>query len=172
MTWPNEGTPPVMTEQHEILSKLPAQVRDSLTARSVEVWTFIYNYIEQHGYADTVDESFTDELWSRFELSARAAGTHLRRMRRADLLQGWEGTLGRGQTSPRLSFIMGIPPTRIMRYTLPGRKPPREMYRQEKTSSNETVANDRSAVDAGAALYSHSGCQRPGATQRERSCIT
>jgi hypothetical protein len=123
-----------MTHQHEILTKVPPEVRDSLTPRSIEVWTFIYNYIEQHGYADTVDEGFTDAVWSRFELSARAAGTYLRRMRRAGLLQGWEGTLGRGQTSRYLALVTGIPPTRIMRYTLPGRKPPREMYRQKNTA--------------------------------------
>jgi hypothetical protein len=124
----------LMIEQQDILSKLPAQIRDSLTVHSIEVWTFIYNYIEQHGYADTVDESFTNEMRSRFELSARTAGTHLRRMRRAGLLQGWEGTIGRGQ-SPRLfSMFMGIPPTRIVRYALPGAEPPREMYRRKKTA--------------------------------------
>jgi len=123
-----------MTEQHAILDKLPAEVRDSLTPRSIEVWTFIFNYIEQNHYADTIDESFTSEIHSRFGLSARTAGTHLLRMRRAGLLQGWEGTLGRGQTSPRLAMFMGIPPTRTVRYTLPGQKPPREMYRQTKNS--------------------------------------
>lgn len=119
-----------MTNQHAVLSKLSAEVRDSLTSRSVEIWTFIYNYIEQHRYADTIDESFVGEMHSRFAVSARTAGGHLRRMRRAGLLQGWEATLGRGQTSPRLAIFMGIPPTRFMRYTLPGQNPPREMYRQ------------------------------------------
>jgi hypothetical protein len=122
-----------MTDEHNILSKLPADVRESLTARSIEIWTFIYNYVEEHRYADTVDEDFTDEMRSRFRVSARTAGSHLRRMRRAGLLSAWEGTLGRGQSSPYTSFLFGIPPTRVMRYTLPGNKPPREMYRQAKS---------------------------------------
>src|ERR1700744_2083406 len=119
-----------MTEQQDILSKLPAETRDSLTNRSLEIWTFIYNYIEQHYYADTIDESFVSEIHSRFGVSARTSGYYLRRMRRAGLLHGWEASLGRGQTSPWLTMFLGIPPTRIMRYTLPGKKPPRELYRQ------------------------------------------
>jgi DNA-binding transcriptional ArsR family regulator len=121
-----------MTEQHTILGRLPAEVRDSLTARSTEIWTFIYNYIEEHHYADCADEDFTEEVRSRFDISYRTVASHLRRMRRAGLLQAWEGITGRGQSSPYTSLFFGIPPSRIMRYTLPGQKPPRELYRRTK----------------------------------------
>jgi DNA-binding transcriptional ArsR family regulator len=121
-----------MTKDHTILSKIPAEVRDSLTARSTEIWTFIYNYIEEHHYADCVDEHFTGEVCSRFDISPRTISSHLRRMRRVGLLHAWEGTLGRGQSSPYLAMFLGVPPSRIMRYTLPGQKPPRELYRQRQ----------------------------------------
>jgi hypothetical protein len=124
-----------MIEKHTIISKLPADVRNSVTARSTEIWTFIYNYIEEHHYADCADGDFIAEVGSRFDISSRTVSSHLRRMRRVGLLQAWEGTLGRGQSSPITSLVLGVPPyppSHIMRYTLPGQKPPRELYRQPK----------------------------------------
>ena len=120
-----------MTNQHTIASKLPADVRESVTPRTIEIWTFVYNYVAKHGYADCVDEAFIGEVHSRFEVSPRSISGHLRRMRRAKLLQAWEGTIGGGQSSPYTSILFGISPSRIMRYTLPGQKPPRELYRHK-----------------------------------------
>lgn len=119
-----------MNEQHDIIRKLSADVRDSVTARTVEVWTFIYNYVAENSYTDCADEAFFSQVHSRFDISSRTISGHLRRMQRAGLLQVWEGTIGAGQSSPYSSFLFGIPPSRIMRYTLPGRKPPTELYRR------------------------------------------
>ena len=95
-----------------------------------------YNYIEKHYYANCADEDFVDEVCLRFEISPRTVSGHLRRMRRVGLLQAWEGTLGRGQSShPLIAMLQGnpiYPPPRIMRYTLPGQEPPRELYRRTK----------------------------------------
>jgi len=118
-----------MADTQAIISKLPADVRESVTARTIQIWTFIYNHVAEHGYADCVDEGFIDEVRSQFNISMRTISGHLRRMRQAKLLQAWEGTIGKGQTSPYTSIFLGIPPTRIMRYTLPGQKPPKQMYR-------------------------------------------
>ena len=120
-----------MIDHQTMLSKLSAEVQNSMTARSIDIWIAIYNYVDKNQYADCADADFIHSVQLNFKIAPRTISNHLRRMVRAGLLESWEGTVASGQIHRLFPLLTSSPPTRIIRYTLPGQEPPKTLYRRE-----------------------------------------
>jgi hypothetical protein len=113
----------------KFVARLPHKVQEKLTPRSVEIWAFIYGYIKKQRYADTLDEDFMTEINNRFGIQARSVSAHLRKMYQKKLISRWEGKVLPGQIKHSLTLFFGSSPTRVVRYTLPGQRPPLRLHR-------------------------------------------
>jgi len=101
-----------------------------LNLRTVALWQAIYDYVMEYKFADLLDDRFVDLMTDKFQIGKATIGRHLNRMVKAELLSRWEMVRKPGQVRMIFAFFQGIHPTRLVRYTLPGKKPPLDMYRE------------------------------------------
>lgn len=112
----------------DFLGKLPPSSREKKTRKTLETWHRIYTYIEIFGNADTVDNDdflrYVDKL--RF-VSTAVVRRHLRDLQKAGVIVGHILVKKPDKSMSMLTTISplywGRPPTKFIRYTMPGCKP-------------------------------------------------
>lgn len=120
-------------EYHDFLKEIPEGL--GATEKTLRLWFVIYQWIIEHGYADSADSpAFIQHINAFRKCSTQTVATHLRRMSDAKLIK--RNVLRRklsGEAKEELSigsllFAPGAEsiPTTFVRYCLPGQQCPTE----------------------------------------------
>jgi len=120
-------------EYHDFLKEIPEGL--GATEKTLRLWFVIYQWIIEHGYADSADSpAFLQHINAFRKCSTQTVATHLRRMSDAKLIK--RNVLRRklsGEAKEELSmgsllFAPGAEsiPTTFVRYCLPGQQCPTE----------------------------------------------
>lgn len=117
-------------KHQNIVELIPKNSSDRLTSKTIEIWQAIYDYVRKNRFADVVDDDFVDSISREFNISKGTISRHLSRMAEQAILKPWVLVRKRGQVRMSMVFFFGNQPTRIVRYTLPGKKPPMQMLRE------------------------------------------
>ena len=129
-------------EYHDFLKEIPEGL--GATEKTLRLWFVIYQWIIEHGYADSADSpAFIQHINAFRKCSTQTVATHLRRMSDAKLIK--RNVLRRklsGEAKEELSigsllFAPGAEsiPTTFVRYCLPGQQCPTEFKSYEAAVS-------------------------------------
>lgn len=120
---------------------VPADQQAKCRQDTLELWCHMYAYIEQTGYADTADdEDFVRHVHQHKSLATSSIASNLRKMANCGLIVGHKMRLVPGNRNQFDIFpLLGDTlPSHLIRYTLPGQKPPTHMKRAQKAQAQMT----------------------------------
>lgn len=122
-------------ELDAFLQLVPAEQQAKCRQDTLELWLHMYTYIGNCGYADTADDDdFVRHVHQHKSLATASIASHLRKMADCGLIVGHKMRLVPGNRNQFdiFPFMGDTLPSHLIRYTLPGQKPPTHMKRAQK----------------------------------------
>ncbi|BBN90475.1 hypothetical protein [Azospira sp. I09] len=129
-------------EYRDFLKEIPEGL--GATEKTLQLWFVIYQWILEHGYADSADSpAFLQHINAFRKCSTQTVATHLRRMSDAKLIKRYvlrRKLSGEAKEELSIGSLLFAPgaesiPTTFVRYCLPGQQCPTEFKSYEAAVS-------------------------------------